>query len=171
MQSVELEFLARGESDTERLGRCLAECLRPGLVVSLTGNLGAGKTRLVQAVAAALGVDRSAVNSPTFVLLQEYDGRLPLYHFDTYRLRDTDEFLELGADELLFGDGVCLIEWGERVADVLPEDVLHVRIEATGDSERVFRLQGGGPRASEAIRELRRRLESDVPGERADAAG
>ena len=148
-------FIARDEEDTERLGAGLASALEPGIVVALVGNLGAGKTRLTQAVATALGVEREAVNSPTFVLIQEYDGRLPIYHFDTYRLRDTDEFLELGADELMAAGGVCVIEWADRVAEVLPRDVLRIEIAIVSPGEREFRFNGSGPKSDRIVRKLR----------------
>ena len=149
--------LSQSERDTETLGRMLGDVLTPGTVVALVGNLGAGKTRLVQAVAAALGVDRQDVNSPTFVLIQEYAGRLPLYHFDTYRLRDSDEFLELGADELMTSGGVCLVEWADRVADVLPRNVLRIEIEIAGPTARRFRFLGTGPKSDALVVRLRER--------------
>lgn len=145
------EFRACDERDTARLGEALAGVLRPGLVIALVGDLGAGKTRLVQAIASAMGVARDDVTSPTFVLIQEYDGELPLYHFDTYRLRDSDQFLELGADELMAADGVCLVEWADRVADVLPQDCLRIEIVATGPTERQFRVTGSGPISNEVV--------------------
>ncbi len=133
----------------------LAEHLEPGTVIALNGNLGAGKTRLVQAIAAAMGVDRSEVNSPTFVLIQEYRGRLPLYHFDTYRLKDTDEFLELGADDLLYADGVCLIEWANKVIDVLPRDLLQIEIAHTTETTRTFHFKGQGIISTKIINALK----------------
>lgn len=132
----------------------LAKQLEPGAVIALNGNLGAGKTRLVQAIATALGVDPSEVNSPTFVLIQEYQGTLPLYHFDTYRLKDTDEFLELGADDLLYSDGVCLIEWADKVAEVLPRDTLQINIEHTSETARTFHFQGQGSRSVKIVTAL-----------------
>ncbi len=143
------------EIATAQLGRTLGVCAQPGLVVGLTGNLGAGKTRLVQSAAEGLGADRADVNSPTFVLIQEYDGRLPVYHFDTYRLRDEDEFLELGADEYMDGNGVCLIEWADRVADVLPRDRLTIELEMTGLESRRVRLTAGGPRSQRVLDAVR----------------
>src|SRR5207302_10261856 len=106
---------------TLAFGRGLAGLLFPSTVVALIGPLGAGKTHLVRAVAEGLGVaDGRVVSSPTFVLIQEYQARLPVYHFDAYRLRGPGEFADLGAHEYLEGDGVCLIEWAERVAEALP---------------------------------------------------
>ena len=125
------------EQDTDRFGTALAEALRPGTVVALIGTLGAGKTRLVQAVAAALGVPREVVTSPTFVLINEYrQGRMPVFHFDTYRLKDDDEFLELGPEEYFDGDGLTFVEWADRVADLLPEDRVEIVLEVTGDTTR-----------------------------------
>ena len=155
MDEVPLEFHASYEAATVTLGRVLAESLLPGDVVALNGPLGAGKTRLVQAVAEALGCTRQTVNSPTFVLIQEYDGRLPLYHVDAYRLKDSDEFLEIGGDELLTGDGACLIEWADRIADVLPRDLLRIDITPTGETERLFKFTAGGPRSKAIIDALR----------------
>ncbi|QDT27124.1 tRNA threonylcarbamoyladenosine biosynthesis protein TsaE [Gimesia panareensis] len=153
--AAEWTFESTSEEDTRRLGTLLADRLVPGTVLALNGNLGAGKTRLVQAIAQALGVDPAEVNSPTFVLIQEYEGRLPLYHFDTYRLKDTDEFLELGADELLYADGVCLIEWAEKVADVLPRDVLEIKITHISETARRFEFTGQGSRSRQIVTALK----------------
>lgn len=153
--SSDWRVTARSEQETEALGRALARVLEPRTVIALVGNLGAGKTRLTQAIAAELGVERETVNSPTFVLIQEYEGRLPVYHFDTYRLRDTDEFLELGADELMAADGVCVIEWADRVADVLPRDVLRIEIRILSPTEREFRFSASGGRSSRILELLR----------------
>jgi len=125
------------EAATERLGAALAEVLPGGTVVALVGTLGAGKTRLVQAVVAALGTPRDAVTSPTFVLVNEYpQGRLPVYHFDTYRLKDDAEFLDLGPDEYFEADGLSFVEWADRVADLLPADRLEITLQVTGDTAR-----------------------------------
>ena len=122
----------------------------PGTVVALIGTLGAGKTRLVQAVAAALGVPTGNVTSPTFVLVNEYTGgRMPIYHFDTYRLKDEDEFLELGPGEYFDSNGLVFIEWADRVAELLPDGRLEVQIEVTGDTERRISVRGTSPRMEE----------------------
>jgi len=135
------EFCSNSEADTDRLGNLLAQVLPPGSVVALIGTLGAGKTRLVQAVARALGVPNASVTSPTFVLMNDYPGgRLPIYHFDTYRLVDEDEFLELGPEEYFDGEGITFVEWADRVADLLPDNVVEVQLEVTGPTNRLVKI-------------------------------
>jgi tRNA threonylcarbamoyladenosine biosynthesis protein TsaE len=147
------------EQDTERFGKALAELLPPGTVVGLIGTLGAGKTRLVQAVATALGVPEGGVTSPTFVLVNEYrGGRVPLYHFDTYRLKDDDEFLELGPEEYFDSDGISFVEWADRVEHLLPEDWLEIAIEVTGETTRRVTVVGGSMALDQAIDALRCRF-------------
>ncbi|MCH7753379.1 MAG: tRNA (adenosine(37)-N6)-threonylcarbamoyltransferase complex ATPase subunit type 1 TsaE [Planctomycetes bacterium] len=142
----EFTFLAASEEETLRLGKLLADVLPAGTVVALIGTLGAGKTRLVQAVAGALGVPREEVTSPTFVLVNEYvGGRLPVYHFDAYRLRDEDEFLELGPEEYFDGPGLTFVEWADRVENCLPSDFLRIDIEVTGDTQRRFTISASSP--------------------------
>jgi tRNA threonylcarbamoyladenosine biosynthesis protein TsaE len=142
-----LTFTARNEHDTDRLGGALANTLPPGSVIALIGTLGAGKTRLVQAVAAAVGIPRGNVTSPTFVLVNEYlGGRLPIYHFDTYRLKDDDEFLNLGPDEYFDSTGLTFVEWADRVADLLPAERVEIIIEVTGETTRQIQIRGTSPR-------------------------
>ena len=138
---------SHSESDTQRLGRKLAEALVPGLVLALNGELGSGKTNLVRSICHGLGADQSAVNSPTFVLMQSYlDGRIPVVHFDTYRLADVDEFLAIGGDEyLLDSELICFVEWADRLADVLPADHLTISMEQTGETSRRFSITASGP--------------------------
>src|SRR5205807_476385 len=131
-------FEAADEQDTERFGIALAAALPPGTVVALCGTLAAGKTRLVQAVAAACGVPREEVVSPTFVLCQEYQGARTIYHLDAYRMRDEDEFCELGVEELFASDAITFIEWADRVPAALPDDYLQLDIEVTGPTARRF---------------------------------
>src|SRR6476620_7626189 len=141
-----LEFTAKSIGDTERLGAALADSLSPGIVVALIGPLGAGKTRLVQAVATALGNAPGSVTSPTFVLVNEYTGgRMPVYHFDTYRLKDDDEFLNLGPDEYFDSAGLTFVEWADRVASLLPPGRLEITIDATSNTERRFSVRGTSP--------------------------
>lgn len=149
-----LTISANSLTETQQLAGRLASVLQLGDVVALIGELGAGKTHFVQAIASSLAVDQDFVNSPTFVLIQEYEGTLPICHIDAYRLHDSDEFLELGADEILGGETVCLIEWADRVADVLPRDRITIQIEATGEQSRQFRISSSGPRSDQALRDL-----------------
>jgi tRNA threonylcarbamoyladenosine biosynthesis protein TsaE len=135
--SIEVE----SEDETDRLGRALASVLTANTVVGLVGPLGAGKTRLVQAIAVALGVPEQAISSPTFVLIHEYEGSLPVYHFDTYRLRSPTEFEALGADEYWNAGGICLVEWADRVADQLPRDAWMIRITPLERTSRRFELE------------------------------
>jgi tRNA threonylcarbamoyladenosine biosynthesis protein TsaE len=142
-------------SQTEKFGRRLGELLFPGAVVALVGPLGAGKTHLTRAVAEGLGVKNpAAVNSPTFVLIQEYPARLPIYHFDAYRLAGPREFAELGVDEYFRGDGVCLVEWADKVGETLPAEHLCIEIEIVDASRRRFALMPSGPRHSLLMRNL-----------------
>jgi tRNA threonylcarbamoyladenosine biosynthesis protein TsaE len=148
---VELADLAA----TQAFGRRLAAVLFPGAVVALVGPLGAGKTHLVRAVAEGLGVaDSRVVTSPTFVLIQEYQARLPIYHFDAYLLQGDAEFAELGAHEYFEGDGVCLVEWADRVAGCLPKEFLRITMEVTRETSRRATLEGVGERYGELVRSL-----------------
>lgn len=134
-----LEVLCRDEQETDILGRILAGLASPGRVIGLDGPLGAGKTRLARAIAEHLGADPSAISSPTYVLVHEYDSVPPIAHFDVYRLREASEFDALGPEEYFGGDGICLVEWAERVADRLPPASWRIAIRLEGDA-RWFRL-------------------------------
>ena len=135
----------QNRAETEAFGRRLAQHLFAGAVVALIGPLGAGKTHLVRAIAEGLGIANSnVVNSPTFVLIQEYDARLPIYHFDAYRLAHEREFADLGVHEYFQGDGVCLVEWADKVPTCLPSDRLEIRITITGEETRRFEAAGFG---------------------------
>ncbi len=153
---IELMIEVGSEVETDRLGRALAELVAPGTVIGLIGPLGAGKTRLTRAIAEALGVDPRAIASPTFVLIHEYDGRIPVYHFDAYRLGGPDDFEALGASEYLDGGGVCLVEWADLVRDRLPREAWSVTIEPTGPESRRVRI--GFPAGAPFADRLRERL-------------
>ena len=155
---TEFKFQAESEDDTKRLGKMLADVLPDGTVIALSGTLGAGKTRLVQAVAEASGVNIRDVVSPTFVLIHEYRGRRPIYHLDVYRIRDDDEFLELGPEEYFESSGLTFVEWADRVERCLPLDYLHISIDVTGDTSRTFTVRATGERLNSVIEELAKRL-------------
>ena len=144
-------FEAASEADTDRLGAALAAALPAGTTIALCGTLGAGKTRLVQAIAAACGIDREDVVSPTFVLCQRYQGDRTIYHLDAYRLKDDDEFRELGPEEFFESDGLTIIEWADKVADCLPDERIEIEIEVIGATSRRFVVRGTGKRLSKAI--------------------
>lgn len=153
-------FVGEDEPATERLGSLLAGTLPDGTVISLNGTLGAGKTRLVQALAAALGADRRAVVSPTFTLCHAYEGRRTIHHLDAYRLHDSDEFLALGPEEFLDGTGVTVIEWGERVDDALPRRRWTIAIEVLDEHRRRFTISVPRGRDPAGVNALRRLVES-----------
>jgi tRNA threonylcarbamoyladenosine biosynthesis protein TsaE len=169
--SVHTAFDPPDLAATEALGRRLGLLLFPGAVVALVGPLGAGKTHLTRAIAEGLGVrNPAAVNSPTFVLIQEYPGPIPVYHFDTYRLSSSRELAELGADEYFAGDGVCVIEWADKVADVLPAERLTVTLSVTGPTSRRIELTAAGERYERLVdrvaylTQLREESASDTAG-------
>jgi tRNA threonylcarbamoyladenosine biosynthesis protein TsaE len=148
MIPMNVERLANGltidlasEADTASLGSALADVVGPGDVIGLIGPLGAGKTRLVRAIAEALEVDPGAISSPTFILIHEYQGRIPVYHFDAYRLPGPEAFEELGVADYWEGGGVCLVEWADRVLHLLPESRWLVALEVVGPGERRARLE------------------------------
>ncbi len=119
---------SRSEAETFAVGSKLGESAKSGDIFLLDGDLGVGKTVFAKGVAAGLGIDEPVV-SPTFTIVHEYEGRLPLYHFDVYRIADPDEMYEIGFDEYLYGDGVCLIEWPSQVEELLPEEAVRITIE------------------------------------------
>ena len=130
--------------ETLKLGEIIGKSLNPGSIIALVGDLGAGKTVLVKGIAKGLGVDEEP-NSPTFVIMNSYEGRMPLYHFDLYRLSDEDELVGIGYEEYFFGDGVTAVEWADRVQDIFPEHAIRIEITIPeSDSEN-----------SETIRDIR----------------
>lgn len=131
----------RSEADTRSLGLRIAEAAEPGDVVALIGDLGTGKTALTRYIAEGLGV-KEEINSPTFTIVKEYrSGRMPLYHFDVYRLGSGEELLDIGAEDMLDADGLCVIEWADIVADVLPVDSLVVRLDyGSNENERIAEI-------------------------------
>ena len=153
-----LTLLSRSENETDRLGHQLAAVLESGLAIALNGQLGSGKTRFVRAVCDGLGIDTSVVNSPTFVIMQLYTGgRIPVAHFDTYRLEDLDEFVSIGADEyLLSREWLCLIEWANKISDVLPDDHLNIDIRQVAESSREFQFRSHGPQSNAIIAALQK---------------
>lgn len=127
---------SESEDQTIAAGRSFAELLSAGDVICLEGDLGAGKTHFVKGLAEGLGIDSNKVNSPTYTLLNEYYNEIPLYHFDCYRLDNEGEALDIGIEDYLYGEGITVIEWPERVSKLIPEDAYIVTLEHISDTER-----------------------------------
>ncbi len=150
---------ATSEETTRRLGFTLGTLLEPGDVLTLRGGLGAGKTFFTGALAGGLGVDpKIPVTSPTFTLINEYDGRLHLYHLDLYRLGDPDELENLPWKEALYGHGAAVVEWAERLGSFLPEERLDIHIEITGEESRRFTIEAHGARNEQRLRSWESRV-------------
>jgi tRNA threonylcarbamoyladenosine biosynthesis protein TsaE len=149
-----LEIQLPDESATVLLGKALAAALPEGGVLALLGTLGAGKTRLTQAIGAALGVPDGEVVSPTFVLIQEYEGKIPVFHFDAYRLKSDDEFLALGADEYFARPGLTIIEWADRVERCLPQEYLEVELRIEPNDARSAQITAVGNSYQRALQEI-----------------
>lgn len=129
-----INYLSHNENETEKIGERLASRLRSGDVIAYAGGLGAGKTAFTRGLARGLGF-QGRVTSPTFTIVNEYDGNLPLFHFDMYRLGDEDELFDIGWEEYLARGGVCAVEWSERVPGAFPEGTVRVTIERCPENE------------------------------------
>ena len=134
-----MTIISKSEAETEAAGERFAKTLPDGAVVALYGDLGAGKTAFVRGMVRGLGID-ARVSSPTFTIVNEYLGARELYHFDMYRLGSSDELFDIGWEDYLSRGGVCAVEWSENVEDAFEGDQICVRIEKTGDAERVITI-------------------------------
>lgn len=136
-----LEFTTRTPEETIELGKKIGAQLRPGDVIAMTGTLAAGKTTITKGIASAMGIE-DCITSPTFCLISEYEGKsMPLYHFDVYRLEGAEDFADLGADDMLYGDGVCIVEWSEKVKSELPSKTIWMTISPEENGERKIRME------------------------------
>jgi tRNA threonylcarbamoyladenosine biosynthesis protein TsaE len=140
-----VEYRTTGEGETEAVGEALGKTVAPGTVIAFTGDLGAGKTAFTRGLARGLGIS-DRVTSPTFTIVNEYEGgRLPLFHFDMYRLESSDELFDIGWEDYLARGGVCAVEWSEKVSDALT-GALRVDIRrGEQDNERIITVEGGEP--------------------------
>ncbi len=148
-----LELVSHSPEQTQKLGQIIGESALPGDVCLLEGELGAGKTCLTQGIAWGLGIQEYAL-SPSFVIMRELYGRLPLYHIDLYRLDNIEESMELGLDDYLYGKGVCVVEWAEKALSILPEKHLFIRIKYLSDTDRSFSIEPNGERYVELVKQL-----------------
>ncbi len=136
-----MKIITRSPQETLEIGRKLAEKLVPDSVITLNGNLGAGKTVFTKGIALGLGIS-DTVKSPTFTIICQYEGRLPLYHMDAYRIFGDEEFEMTGGKELLTGGGVCVIEWSDNIADSMPDNRIDVTVNVIGPEEREIEIKG-----------------------------
>jgi tRNA threonylcarbamoyladenosine biosynthesis protein TsaE len=148
-----IDFISHSETQTRRFGARLGDLCQGHEVIALQGALGAGKTRWVQGLAYGLHV-REQVTSPSFTLVNEYCGRLTLYHVDLYRVNQVSEALDLGLEDYLYGEGVCVIEWAERVALVLPSDHLWISMHHLDDTKRRITMRANGRRHQQLLKDF-----------------
>ena len=145
-----MEFYTASAQETEQLGQRLGQRLKPGAVIAYSGDLGAGKTAFTRGLARGLGIE-DPITSPTYTIVNEYTGgRLPLFHFDMYRLGSSDELFDIGWEDYLQRGGVCAVEWSENVADAM-QGAISVRIGRDSDEQRTITLEGGGLDANSGI--------------------
>ncbi|MGI5057672.1 tRNA (adenosine(37)-N6)-threonylcarbamoyltransferase complex ATPase subunit type 1 TsaE [Treponema pectinovorum] len=128
-----MTIYTQSAQQTIELGKKIGNALKKGDIIALQGTLGVGKTTITKGIALALNIE-DTITSPTFCLISEYEGKMPLYHMDVYRLEGTEDFINLGVDDLLYGNGVCIIEWSEKIMDELPAKTITIKIEPAQDS-------------------------------------
>lgn len=133
-----MEYISNSYDDTQKIAADFSKELKSGDVICMYGDLGAGKTAFVQGLAKGLGIEEP-ITSPTFTIVNEYSGRLMLYHFDVYRIADSDEMFEIGYDEYIDGDGVCVIEWPQLISDILPENRYEITISKDYNESEDYR--------------------------------
>jgi tRNA threonylcarbamoyladenosine biosynthesis protein TsaE len=150
-----LEIISHSPEETQKIGVRLGELALPGDIFLLVGGLGVGKTCLTQGIAWGLGIKEYAA-SPSFVLVRELHGRLPLYHIDFYRLDNLEEIAELGLDDYLYGKGVCVLEWAEKGLSLLPAESLLIEMGYLSDTERSLKFKPGGKRYEKIVSQLKK---------------
>ena len=149
-----LEIISHSPEQTQKFGVRIGEIALPGDIFLLVGNLGTGKTCLTQGIGRGLNIEEYAV-SPSFVVIRELCGRLPLYHIDFYRLDHLEEIAQLGLDDYLYGNGVCVVEWAEKGVNLLPVEHLLIEISYLSDTERSFELKPRGKRYRKIVAQLK----------------
>ena len=152
--SNSLQLVSYSPEQTQKLGMRIGELALPGDVFLLSGDLGTGKTCLTQGIAWGLDIKEYAL-SPTFIIVRELYGRLPLYHIDLYRLDRIEESIDLGLDDYLYGRGVCVVEWAEKALSILPAEHLLIQISYLSDTERRFQMKPCGQRYREIVAQLK----------------
>lgn len=133
-------LISHSEKETMDLAKTFAKSVDVGDIICLEGELGAGKTHFVKGFVSAFGIDPDDVTSPTFSIIQEYHGEISVYHFDFYRIKKKEEALEIGVEEYFYNDGICIIEWPDRVKDLIPEQSKFIKIKQTGPETRSIQM-------------------------------
>jgi len=151
-----MKIISESVNDTLKLGKLIAKNLHKGDILCLFGELGCGKTVLTKGIAQGLGIKSSKIISPSFVLIREHlKGRLPLYHFDLYRLKDAHDILALGYEEYLFDDGVTVVEWADRLKYLIPKELLKISLKVTGEKKRSIEISASGQQYEEMVHKLK----------------
>lgn len=146
------KIFLKNEEETKEIGYKLGKILNKGNVVCLIGDLGAGKTTLTQSLAKGLEID-DYITSPTFTIINEYEGRIPLYHFDVYRIASSEEMYEIGFEEYIYGQGVCIIEWANLIEDIIPKEHLYIELNYKEDGREMI-LKPYGEEYEKIVKEL-----------------
>jgi tRNA threonylcarbamoyladenosine biosynthesis protein TsaE len=152
-----MKLTSHSPEETQRFGKELGHLARAGDVILLVGNLGAGKTCLTQGIAWGLNIDGYA-RSPSFVVVNEYRGRLPMYHIDLYRLDNITEIADLGLDDYLYGKGLCVVEWADKAFDLMPPQNLLIKIDLLGENERKLEITPHGQQYKEMLADIKKRF-------------
>ena len=148
-----LQFKTKNAEETEQLGLKIGKLLRGGELIAMTGDLGAGKTTLSKALARGLEID-DYITSPTFTIVNEYSGRVKLFHFDVYRIADIEEMYDLGYEEYFYSDGVCIVEWSNLISEILPENRINLDITYLDENKREITISGTGEKFDSLVKGL-----------------
>lgn len=148
-----LKIKTDNAKQTEELGIRIGESLTGGEIIAMTGDLGSGKTTITKSIAKGLDIDEY-ITSPTFTIVNEYEGRLKLFHFDVYRIGDIEEMYDMGYEEYFYSGGVCIIEWANLIEEILPEDTIRIEISTQDENKRQFIITGKGEKFNHIVKEL-----------------
>lgn len=149
-----MEITSDSVQKTQKIGKLIARNLKKGDIVCLFGDLGSGKTVLTKGIGSALGVDKHLVTSPTFVLIRKYEAKIPIYHFDLYRLNRAEDILDLGYEEYLFDEGISVIEWADKLGSLLPREFLKIELRFIGEKKRHLKISASGPRYNKLLEDI-----------------
>ncbi len=153
-KNINMKITVNNLKDTEEIGKIISSCLDKGTVICLDGDLGVGKTSLTQFIAREFGVEEY-ITSPTFTIIKEYEGKLPFYHMDVYRIESEDDMYDLGYDEYIYSEGVSIIEWSHKIEGILPEERINIEITRLGDTSRLINIEGKGKIYEKITRRLK----------------